>query len=69
MAGPIFCPSPALAGYAMSWMCIGWYPVEADRLLHLCSVCVCVVQLNCVRVQVKVQCMAYCKVGVCCRVY
>ncbi len=27
--------------------------------------CVCVVQLNCV----KVQCMAYRKVGVCCRVY
>ncbi len=27
--------------------------------------CVRVVQLNCV----KVQCMAYCKVGVCCRVY
>ncbi len=69
MAGPIFCPSPALAGYAMSvdvpldgiqWKQIG---------CCICAVCVCVVQLNCVRVQVKVQCMAYCKVGVCCRVY
>ncbi len=40
-------------------------------MLVLCvCVCVCVcVQLNCVRVQVKVQCMAYRKLGVCCRVY
>ncbi len=47
----------------MSWM----YPVVADRFLYLCSVCVRVVQLNCVKV--KVQCISYHKVGVCCRVY
>ncbi len=34
----------------MSWMCIGWYPVVADRFL--CKVqCVHVVQLHCVKVQ------------------
>ncbi len=50
------------AGYAMSWMCVAWYPVVADRLLCYCSVCVCVVQLNCVKVQYS----AYRNVGVCC---
>ncbi len=50
------------AGYAMSWMCVAWYPVIADRLC-LCSVRV--VRLNCV----KVQCSAYRNVGVCCRVH
>ncbi len=38
-----------------------WCPVIADVLVQ----CLRVVQLNCV----KVQCMAYCKVGVCSRVY
>ncbi len=50
----------------MSWMCIGWYTVVADRLLCLCSVYM-LSSLNCV--EVKVQCVAYRKMGVCCRVY
>jgi len=33
--------------YVMSWMCIVWYPVVADRLC-LCSVCVCVCVCVCV---------------------
>ncbi len=45
--------------YVTVWMCI-----RTTRCLYLCMR---VVQLNCVKV--KVQCMAYRKVGVCCRVY
>ncbi len=41
--------------YAMSWVCFVWCPVIADVLVQ----CVCVVQLNCV----KVQCMACCVSG------
>ncbi len=41
--------------YAMSWMCFVWCPVIVDVLVQ----CVCVVQLNCV----KVQCMACCVSG------
>ncbi len=37
-------------------------------LVQCVCVCVCV-QLNYVRVRLKVQCMAYRKLGVCCRVY
>ncbi len=42
--------------YAVSWMCIVWCPVIADRLFS--AVCR-VVQLN----GVKVQCMACCVSG------
>ncbi len=45
----------------VSWMCI-----RTTRFFVFVQ-CVRVVQLNCVKV--KVQCMAYRKVGVCCRVY
>ncbi len=44
---------------------VSWCALKPPDVLDLCSVCV--VQLNCVKV--KVQCMAYRKVGVCCRVY
>ncbi len=44
--------------YAVSWMCIVWCPVIADRSTVLVQ-CVRVVQLNCV----KVQCMACCVGG------
>ncbi len=43
--------------YAVSWMCIVWCPVIADRFVLV--QCVRVVQFNCV----KVQCMACCVSG------
>ncbi len=46
--------------YAVSWMCIVWCPVIADRLLLV--QCVRVVQLNCVKVH-GMLCEWECDVG------